>query len=59
MRNLPLGPEADGVDFISLMLEYIRKFDDLAKKQVWVHNTTYQFPIDSDPESIPIHHSDL
>jgi hypothetical protein len=59
MRNLPLGPEADGVDFRALMLEYIRKFDDLAKKQVWVHNSTYQFPIDSDPDSIPIHHSPI
>ena len=59
MLNLPLGPDADGVDFRALLLYYIRKYADLEKKMVWVHNESFEFPIESDPSVIPIHNSPI
>jgi len=56
MRNLPIGPDADGCDFRALLLQYIYKYKELEKKMVWIHNDNFEFSIDSDPNAIPIHH---
>ena len=56
MRNLPIGPDADGCDFRALLLQYIDKYKELERKMVWIHNDDFEFPIDSDPNAIPVHH---
>jgi hypothetical protein len=59
MRDLPLLPKYGEPDFRALLLKYIYKYEELSKRMKWVHNDSFEFPIDSDPLAIPVHHSPI
>ena len=59
MRGLPLVPKQGDPDFRALMLDFIKKYDELEEKMGWVHNETYVYPINSDPSAVPVHNSPI